>query len=307
MLCGAAAPVTPQTVTFSNGARQLGGVLYMPEGPGSFPAVLYNHGSAPGMLNNQAFDLLGPLFARRGWVFFAPYRRGQGLSAAAGPFVQDAIAAEHSARMQEALPAMVVLTTLVMWLAGALARKSSRRWVSLATGLAVVVAAALALHQFSLRMRTMAMVRVLQEEQLPDQEAALHWLRHQVSVNPKRIATMGNSYGGIITVLAAERTPYCAAVDAAGGAESWAPALAERMVAAAVHARAPIFFFQAANDHSIAPTQVLAKAMRLAEKDHAAKVYAAYGSSAGEGHSFAWRGSNVWAADVFRFLEPRCP
>jgi hypothetical protein len=32
---------------------------------------------------------------------------------------------------------------------------------------------------------------------------------------------MGNSFGGIETVLGASHGAYCAAVDAAGGAESW--------------------------------------------------------------------------------------
>jgi hypothetical protein len=41
----------------------------------------------------QAFEALGPVFAKRGWVFFGPYRRGQGLSAAAGPYIGDQIAA----------------------------------------------------------------------------------------------------------------------------------------------------------------------------------------------------------------------
>jgi dipeptidyl aminopeptidase/acylaminoacyl peptidase len=79
-----AAPM-PEIVAFQNDDLTLRGVLYKPEGSGPFPAVLYNHGSAPGMLNNQAFEALGPLFARRGWVFFAPYRCGQGLSAGAVP------------------------------------------------------------------------------------------------------------------------------------------------------------------------------------------------------------------------------
>jgi carboxymethylenebutenolidase len=67
--------------------------LYKPDGAGPFPAVVYNHGSAPGMLCQQAFEALGPIFVKRGWVFFGPYRRGQGLSAAAGPYIQDQIRA----------------------------------------------------------------------------------------------------------------------------------------------------------------------------------------------------------------------
>lgn len=71
----------------------LGGELYRPAGTGPFPAVLYNHGSAPGMLNSQASKTIGPLFSNAGWVFFMPYRRGQGLSADAGPYIGDEVAA----------------------------------------------------------------------------------------------------------------------------------------------------------------------------------------------------------------------
>ena len=70
-----------EVVTFPSGELTLHGVLYRPEGVGPFPAVVYNHGSAPGMLSKEAFDALGPVFANNGWVFFGPYRRGQGLIA----------------------------------------------------------------------------------------------------------------------------------------------------------------------------------------------------------------------------------
>src|SRR5712692_5928196 len=80
-------------VAFPSGELTLHGVLYKPEGTGPFPAVVYNHGSAPGMVSKQAFDALGPVFASHGWVFFGPYRRGQGLSASAGPYIGDQIAA----------------------------------------------------------------------------------------------------------------------------------------------------------------------------------------------------------------------
>ena len=48
-----------QVVEFPAGGKILHGELYVPSGPGPFPAVLYNHGSAPGMLSKQAFDALG--------------------------------------------------------------------------------------------------------------------------------------------------------------------------------------------------------------------------------------------------------
>src|SRR6266480_4206556 len=63
----------PETVTFPSGEITLHGVLYKPEGTGPFPAVIYNHGSAPGMMSKEAFAALGPVFAGHGWVFFGPY------------------------------------------------------------------------------------------------------------------------------------------------------------------------------------------------------------------------------------------
>ena len=83
----------PEVVRFPSGDKMLGGELYRPAGTGPFPAVLYNHGSAPGMLNSQASKTIGPMFSSAGWVFFMPYRRGQGLSADAGPYIGDEVAA----------------------------------------------------------------------------------------------------------------------------------------------------------------------------------------------------------------------
>jgi carboxymethylenebutenolidase len=80
-----------EVVTFQSGNLRLRGVLYRPPGSGPFPAMLYNHGSVPD--NSAASDALGPLFAKRGWVFFMPSRRGQGLSATAGPYIRNEITA----------------------------------------------------------------------------------------------------------------------------------------------------------------------------------------------------------------------
>jgi dienelactone hydrolase len=87
----AAGPDDPEIVHFESQSRTLGGEIFKPKGNGPFPAILYNHGSAPGMLNSQASKRIGPLFAERGWVFFMPYRRGQGLSEQAGRFIGEQI------------------------------------------------------------------------------------------------------------------------------------------------------------------------------------------------------------------------
>jgi dipeptidyl aminopeptidase/acylaminoacyl peptidase len=245
-------------VEFPSGTLTLHGTLYVPPGRGPFPAVIYNHGSAPGMLSKQAFDALGPVFAQRGWVFFGPYRRGQGLSAAAGPFIGDQIdaAVKHG---------------------------------GIAEGAAT-------------------MTRLLETDHLDDQLAALEWLRAQPFVQPKRIAVAGNSFGGVEAVFGAARADYCAAIDSAGGAQSWAqaPALRDRMTRAVRASRAPIFFFQAENDYDLSPSRILSDAMRDAGKDHALKIYPAYGRSRQDGHTFGYFGSKLWADDVFGFLDLHC-
>jgi len=53
-----------EVVTFRSGELTLHGVLYRPDGAGPFPAVVYNHGSAPGMLGKEAFGVLGQCLRR---------------------------------------------------------------------------------------------------------------------------------------------------------------------------------------------------------------------------------------------------
>ncbi len=293
----------PEVVSFQSGQLTLHGVLYKPEGPGPFPALLYNHGSAPGMLNNEAFDMLGPLFVGRGWVFFAPYRRGQGLSATAGPYIGDEIAAARNRclglGLLLAVPALVLLLVIT---------RKHRKTIRAAWGLGLVVLAAFAIQLSATRAGAETMVRLLATEHLDDQLSAFRWLQDRSFVDKNRIATAGNSFGGIEALLGAARVGYCAAIDASGGAESWAsaPRLRVLMMRAARGSRAPIFFFQAENDYDLSPSKTLSTEMKNAGKVCEVRIYPASGNSSFDGHSFAWRGSGVWAAEVFRFLDAHC-
>jgi carboxymethylenebutenolidase len=256
--CAAARAATPETVTFESAGKTLHGLLWRPAGSGRFPALLYNHGSAPGLASNSAFELLAPVFVAQGWVFFAPYRRGQGLSSDAGPYIGDQLVA---ARAQGG-------------------------------------------HQAAVS----TLVHLLSTEQLQDQLAALAWLRRQPFVRGARIAVMGNSFGGIEALLGAAQGGYCAAIDAAGGAESWdvAPQLRTLMIHAAREAQAPLLLLQAQNDYSVQPSVKLYATLRAAGKPGELLVFAPYGVSAEEGHSFAYRGVQLWQDAVLGFLRTNC-
>jgi dipeptidyl aminopeptidase/acylaminoacyl peptidase len=247
---------TVQTVTFPSGHLALKGVLYKPIGDGPFPAVLYNHGSA--MDSRAAFEQLGPFFANRGWIFFAPYRREQGLSAPAGNFILNEIRAA--------------------WAKGGPQAGAAK------------------------------MIELLQTEQLDDQMAALQWLKQQSFTSSKRIAVAGNSFGGIETILGAEKEPYCAAVDASGGSESWAqaPELQSVMKRAVQRSQSPIFFFQAENDYDLDSSVALASVMKQSGKPFKLRIYPPFGRSKQEGHSFAYMGISIFGEDVLRFLEQNC-
>lgn len=297
-------PAVSGIVTINTGDRTLQGVLYRPVGPGPFPAVLFNHGSAPGMLNNQAFDVLGPMFATRGWVFFAPYRRGQGLSASAGPYIGDEIADARRRGLWQG-GALAVSILPLLWFS---VLRRQRTAIRISSVVAVGLCAAWTITVGAQRAAASTMVRLLDTEQFADQLAALEWLQRQSFAQPGRIAAAGNSFGGVEAVLGAERAHYCAVVDLAGGAESWAtaPGLRTLMEGAVRRARAPIFFIQAENDYDLSPSRSLAKAMHEVGKDAEVKIYAKFGHTPAEGHSFAWRGGDIWGDDVFRFLSKHC-
>jgi carboxymethylenebutenolidase len=146
----------------------------------------------------------------------------------------------------------------------------------------------------------------LHEVQLRDQLAALSYLQGLSFVNPQRLAVMGASFGGIQTMLAAERGQgYRVAVNCSGAAQTWgnAPDLQRRLIAAARGAAMPVFFLQARNDYDLTPNRVLSEQVRSAGKPVESKVYPSYGSGARDGHSFCARGVDVWGADVLRFIE----
>jgi dienelactone hydrolase len=79
---GAQNPEPPYTtVYYRNGPLKLEAYLYRPVGAGSFPVVIYNHGSRGGQeKTEQSFAYVGRLLAAAGYMTLVPERRGYGLS-----------------------------------------------------------------------------------------------------------------------------------------------------------------------------------------------------------------------------------
>jgi carboxymethylenebutenolidase len=257
------APVAPQTVQFRSGNLQLKGFLWKPNGPGPFPAVVFNHGSGgpdaahtAGIPITQAAERLAPVFVRRGYAFFFPFRRGQGLSADQAPFMQDVLQREEAEKGKEA--------------------REHLKFVLMTT------------------------------EQLDDVLAALAFVRTLPEIDRHRVALSGHSFGGQLTLLAAERDPGVrAAVTFAAAAESWerSPELRERLLTAVSDATAPILLIQAANDYSTAASRDLASELKRLRKPYLMKIYPPVGKSAEDGHDMIYTDTSLWEDDVFTFLE----
>ena len=263
----------PDTVVVASGNLELRGLLWKPTGRGPFPAILFNHGSGrhperyaegrrqpgvatPPRLPKARPQLLGPVFARHGYLFLVLFRRGHGLSADQGAYLVDLLDRERATHGDSAANRM--------------------------------------------------QLQLLEADHLDDALAGLSFLRGLGDVDPTRVAAVGHSYGGSLTVLLAERdSTLRAAVDFGGSADSWARSLPrrERLLAAVSRTAVPIFFIQAANDYSTAPSGALAAEMERLGKPHRLKVTPAVGRTLDEGHCLVYLGIPSWQSDVFGFLD----
>jgi len=198
---------------------------------------------------------LAPILLKHGYAFLYVCRRGQGLSADQGPFVQDLLE-QAEARGPEA-----------------------RR----------------ALHY-----------QLITGSQLDDALAGLTFLRGAAGVDPKRVAILGHSFGGMLTLLSGDRdSTIRAEVAFAAGANSWrtSPELQQRTLAAVRKTEAPIMLVYAANDFDTTPGKDISAELDRLRKSHLLKIYPAIGKTSDDGHSLLYLSIAEWEPDVFQFLD----
>ena len=236
-------PSNARPVSLPSSSGTLYGFLYVPQGTGPFPAVLWNHGSEkrPGWQPE-----LASFYNSHGFVFFLPHRHGQGRSS--GPYIMDELRGGRD-------PILAVQA---------------------------------------------------QHAANEDVVAAMMWLKTQPEVDASRIVVSGCSFGGIQTLLTAEKGLGARAFIAfAPAAQSWGNGALDQMLEDAVkHAKAPVFILQARNDYSIQPAEVLGKIAKAHGGE--ARIYPRFGTSPQEGHwGFATTsaGIAIWGHDVLQFIE----
>lgn len=148
----------------------------------------------------------------------------------------------------------------------------------------------------------------LQENHNLDVVGAVRWLFGRPEVDRNRVVMTGISFGGIQTLLTAEKgLGLRAFVAFAPGAQSWKNTqLQQRLTAATRNAKAPLFLAQAENDYSLGPSEVLGRIIREKGYPNDARVYPRFGTTPQQGHwVFATTdaGISIWHPDVFAFLD----
>ena len=246
-----APPPAKERVSFKSHGLTLTGFLFKPDGPGPFPAVVWNHGSEKNPGGGPQFDGVANVFVPHGYVVFAPVRRGHQMSE--GRYILDE---RDAARGRGEAPQTIV--------------------------------------------------RLLETEQLDDQLAGLDYVRHLPYVDTARLAVAGCSFGGIQTLLGAERGVYKAAIAISPAAQSWEGngLLRDRLLRAVRKIDIPVMLIQPAKDDSLEPSRVLGAEFTKLKKSYVGKVYPATGPEEEQKHCFGGaRGMHVWADDAIAFLK----
>jgi dienelactone hydrolase len=129
-------------------------------------------------------------------------------------------------------------------------------------------------------------------------------------IDPKRVAIMGWSFGGIVTTLAVgHSTAFVAAINQAPGALNWdrVPALREALIAAAGKTRTPMLCMAAKNDATTENATQICGAAKRHGVEADVIIYPPFTPTTpvpiAPGHMiFSQQGVDLWRKDALAFL-----
>jgi len=140
--------------------------------------------------------------------------------------------------------------------------------------------------------------------------AAVKWIKEQRYTDRDHLAMTGISYGGIQTLLTAEKNPGIRVyLPFTPAAQSWGNvALQQRLITAVRNEKAPMFLIQATGDYNLGPSETLGPILRQKgnEQKWTNKIYPQFGCTNQEAHGrFASQcdGIAIWEDDVLNFLN----
>jgi dienelactone hydrolase len=129
----------------------------------------------------------------------------------------------------------------------------------------------------------------------------------------RRVAIMGWSHGGVVSLLAAsERHEFVALVDQAGGALTWnhSPTLQRELPAAARKIKIPALCMDAENDATTNAAKTVGEAIKSSGEWEQTIIYPPFTPTTNPdnippGHLIFGQGVSIWQNDLLAFLKPR--
>jgi carboxymethylenebutenolidase len=154
------------------------------------------------------------------------------------------------------------------------------------------------------------LVRLHETEQLDDQLAGVAYAKSLPFVNARKLVVAGCSFGGIQTLLAAERAStvgFKAAFPISPAAQTWAasPLMQERLKKAVAQISVPVLLIMPPKDASLEPARVLgAEAARIGKKQFRTVIYPPTMPEGEQTHCFGGaKGFHNWAKDAVDFFN----